>query len=81
MRIREARKGAGYSAPERFAVALGISAATLSRWERGLGEPSVSRLTAIAALTKQPLSFFFARNGAPLENGHEDARLSERERA
>ncbi len=81
MRIREARKGAGYSAPERFAVALGISAATLSRWERGLGEPSVSRLTEIAALTKRPLAFFFSRNGVTGENGYEDARLAERERA
>lgn len=56
-RIREARKSAGLN-PERFAVKLNISVATVQRWETGRTEPTLSKLTAVAKATGKPLSFF-----------------------
>ena len=57
-RIRKARKDAGYSSPEQFSVKLGISSATLQRYETGRTVPTVSRLLQIALLTRQPVGFF-----------------------
>jgi transcriptional regulator with XRE-family HTH domain len=58
-RIREARKSAGYRNVEQLSVRLNVASATLSRWERGKSEPTISRLREIAALTGRPLSYFF----------------------
>lgn len=63
-RIRKARHEAGYSSPEKFAVKLGVSVSTLSRWERGIGDPSVVKLARIAALTDKPLEFFLGEVAA-----------------
>lgn len=62
-RIRAARKAAGYRNPESFAVALGVSASTMQRWETDKSEPSISRLREIAALSGQALGYFISVNG------------------
>lgn len=57
-RIRAARLGAGFKNAESLAVALKVGVRTVQRWEADDTEPSIARLIAIAALTKQPLSYF-----------------------
>ena len=56
-KIRKARKDTGYN-PERFAVALNISSATLQRWETDKSAPGLSKLAAIARFTRLPLQHF-----------------------
>ena len=63
-RIRLARKAAGYSNPESFAVALNVSASTMQRWETDKSEPTISRLREIAALTERPLQYFIGQEVA-----------------
>lgn len=48
--------------PERFAVKLGISVATVQRWETGRTEPTLTKLSAVAKVTKKPLSFFMGED-------------------
>ena len=59
-RIKEARRAAGFNNPESLAAALGVSVATVNRYEQGRIEPSLARLADISRLTKQPLGFFLA---------------------
>lgn len=40
---------------EDMAAALGLSRATISKWERDITEPSVSQFIAWARITKQPV--------------------------
>lgn len=61
-RIRQARKAAGFRNIEQLAVALGVGARTVQRWEAGDTEPSLASLRRIAALTAHPLAFFLARD-------------------
>lgn len=56
--IRQARREAGFSNIETFAVSLGVGFSTVQRWEKGRGEPSVARLRQIAEKTGKPVSFF-----------------------
>jgi transcriptional regulator with XRE-family HTH domain len=58
MRIRQARRLAGYRNVEQLAVQLGVGARTVQRWETGRSEPAVSTLREIALLTGRPFSFF-----------------------
>jgi transcriptional regulator with XRE-family HTH domain len=55
-RLREAR---GDRAIEEVALVAGVGVRTITNWETGKGEPDASKLAAIAALTGQPLEFFF----------------------
>jgi transcriptional regulator with XRE-family HTH domain len=57
-KIREAREQAGYTSAEKFAAALGVSSATVYRWEHGSHEPSIRRLIQIAQKTGKPMSHF-----------------------
>ena len=62
-RIRQARHEAGFRNAEGLAVKLGVGIRTVQRWEAGTGEPSISRLREIAAITGKPLSYFLSTNG------------------
>lgn len=58
-RIRQARDEAGLT-QEQMAPLIGVTLATLSRYERGIGKrgPTVEMLARIATVTGKPLSFF-----------------------
>lgn len=58
--IRDARKAAGYSNVETFAVALGVGQRTVQRWETNQFTPSVPRLLDISRLTGKPVAHFIA---------------------
>ena len=57
-RIQTARRDAGFKNPESLAAALGVSPATVSRYEQGRTTPTITRLREIAALTGQTLRYF-----------------------
>lgn len=57
-KIREARRGAGFTNAEGLAVALGVGVRTVQRWESGESDPSVKRVLQIAQLTNQSPQFF-----------------------
>lgn len=58
-KIKDARVAAGFT-QEQLAPQLGITLATLSRWERGIGKRGIGteQLLVISALTEQPLAYF-----------------------
>jgi transcriptional regulator with XRE-family HTH domain len=64
-RIREAREDAGLT-QEQIAPLLGVTLATVSRYERGIGKRgiSVAMLARIAQVTGKPLSFFLSEVAA-----------------
>lgn len=51
--IRKARLNAGLEQAE-LAERIGVSRPTLSKWERGKSEPTISQFRAIARETEQP---------------------------
>jgi transcriptional regulator with XRE-family HTH domain len=53
-RLRETRNAAGLTTRD-VAARVGVGPATVSRWENGEGEPSVSQFALWAAATGQPL--------------------------
>ena len=53
-RLREARALAGHSVRS-IAPLVGVTRTTVSNWENGLSEPSISQFALWAAATKQPL--------------------------
>lgn len=53
-RLIETRRMAGLSV-RAIAPMIGVGSATISRWENGEGEPSVTQFALWAAATKQPL--------------------------
>lgn len=57
--IRAARKKRNMSQVE-LARALGVSSSTVCDWEKGRSYPSIENLRAIAATTKESLSFLGA---------------------
>lgn len=59
-RIREARRDAGFSNVESFALALGVSRRTIDRWENDQFTPAVIRLIEIAKLTGKPVTYFMS---------------------
>ena len=54
-RLAETRRLAGLTTRQ-MAQAVGSSQATISNWENGKGEPTISQFVLWAAATKQPLS-------------------------
>ena len=60
LRIRDARKAAGYKNAESLAVRMGVGQRTVQRWEANESEPTLSRLREIAALTGRPLGYFLS---------------------
>jgi len=54
-RLRTARRSAGLT-QRQLAEALGVESITVSRWERGVTTPSVSRLRGIAEITRTTMS-------------------------
>lgn len=54
-RLRSARRAAGLT-QKQLAHALGVEPITVSRWERGITTPSLSRLRRIAELTETTTS-------------------------
>ena len=54
-RILELRRMAGLSTRE-LAPLIGVGSATISRWERGIAEPSITQFALLARATKQPLN-------------------------
>ena len=56
-RIREARKAAGFPNPETFAVAIGVSVATVARWEMGITEMTPVKLARISRATRAPVDY------------------------
>ena len=56
-RIRDARKGAGFTQAS-LARAIGISRAAISQFEQGRAGPSLQNLKEIARVTGKPVSFF-----------------------
>ena len=66
--IKRVRLELGYSQQE-FAAAIGVSFATVNRWENGKAKPQKDRIDRIRALSKQkeqlPL-FAGAGSGIPL---------------
>jgi len=44
---------------EELAKSIDVSRQTISRWEKGEGEPNASELAAIAQFTGKPLKFFY----------------------
>jgi transcriptional regulator with XRE-family HTH domain len=64
LRIKEARRAAGFKNAEQFAVALDVGFSTVQRWEQGKTTPSVRRLREIAAVTRMPLAFFITEPAA-----------------
>jgi transcriptional regulator with XRE-family HTH domain len=63
-RIQRARRGSGYT-QKSLAERMGVESITVSRWERGVTQPSLRTLERISALTKVPLSDFVSGDGAP----------------
>ncbi|MEO1193140.1 MAG: XRE family transcriptional regulator [Pseudomonadota bacterium] len=67
--LRGLRKARGLTLAE-LSLRLGRSVGWLSQVERGLSEPGISDLRALAAVLEVPLSFFFANEAAaPAEQG------------
>jgi transcriptional regulator with XRE-family HTH domain len=54
-RLRTARRAAGLT-QKQLAEALGVESITVSRWERGVTVPSLSRLRRIAEVTETTVS-------------------------
>ncbi|GAB5469438.1 MAG: XRE family transcriptional regulator [Rhodospirillales bacterium] len=77
--LRSLRKARGLTLAE-LSLRLGRSVGWLSQVERGLSEPGIGDLRALAAVFEVPLSFFFANESAlPEEQGlivRRDARRS-----
>jgi transcriptional regulator with XRE-family HTH domain len=63
-RIARARRGSGYT-QKSLAERMGVESITVSRWERGITQPSLRTLERISSLTKVPLSEFVSGDGAP----------------
>ena len=57
-KIQSARRDAGFKNPESFAAALGVSPATVSRYEQGRMVPSLARLMKISAITGHSVGYF-----------------------
>jgi transcriptional regulator with XRE-family HTH domain len=53
-RLEETRRMRGLTTRE-IAALIGVSQGTVSRWERGLGEPTITQFALWAEATKQPL--------------------------
>lgn len=54
-RLRTARRSAGLT-QKQLAEAMGVESITVSRWERGVTSPSLSRLRRIAETTQTTVS-------------------------
>jgi transcriptional regulator with XRE-family HTH domain len=54
-RLRAARRSAGLT-QKQLAAELGVESITVSRWERGVTAPSLSRLRRIAEITETTVS-------------------------
>jgi transcriptional regulator with XRE-family HTH domain len=54
-RLRTARRSVGLT-QKQLAEALGVESITVSRWERGVTSPSLSRLRRIAEITETTVS-------------------------
>ena len=54
-RLRTARRSVGLT-QKQLAAALGVESITVSRWERGVTTPSLSRLRRIAEITETTVS-------------------------
>jgi Zn-dependent peptidase ImmA (M78 family)/DNA-binding XRE family transcriptional regulator len=67
-RIKEAREAGGYTL-ERFADELGKSRQAVAQFETGQTSPSGETLSAIIALTQQPLTFFVSMPTRPGNTG------------
>jgi len=51
-----------------FAEKLGVSMSTVSNWERGITEPSLSQLRTISELSTVPIGSIFVPSGSEIMN-------------
>lgn len=58
-RCFEARKHVLGLSQSELARLLGLEATTISRWERGISEPTAVNLRAYARLAEKPISWFY----------------------
>ena len=64
LRIREAREQLLGRTQQELANQLGLAnGVTVSRWERGVVEPQLRHLRALAALADVKIAWFFAEDG------------------
>lgn len=58
-RVKELRTQRLALTQRELATALNIESVNVSRWERGVSEPRLAHLRALAALAGVPVSWFF----------------------
>ena len=75
-RLRTARRSAGLT-QKQLAEALGVESITVSRWERGVTTPSLSRLRRIAEFTQTTVSDLVRAPDAATAHAVELAALRE----
>ena len=75
-RLRTARRGVGLT-QKQLAEQLGVESITVSRWERGVTAPSLSRLRRIAELTETTVSDLVRAPDAATAHAVELAALRE----
>jgi transcriptional regulator with XRE-family HTH domain len=75
-RLRTARRSAGLT-QKQLAEAVGVESITVSRWERGVTSPSLSRLRRIAEITKTTVSDLVRAPDAATAHAVELAALRE----
>jgi DNA-binding XRE family transcriptional regulator len=63
-RLRQARRFVG-ATPQELAAAMGVSAATVRRYETGARRMSPKRFAAAVVFFGLPMSWFFSEDGAP----------------
>lgn len=63
-RIKQARCEILGVTQRELAIVLDVEPMTVSRWERGLFQPSAIHLRAVAKLADKPVSWFYEEDGA-----------------
>ena len=66
--IASARFEAGFKTAGAFADALGLSGATVSKWESDRAQPTHANLERIAELTGKPIGYFYGEEQADIND-------------